>query len=367
MAETDSDQKTEQATERHLEEAMEQGRFARVPELSVLLMMVAGLTGLAFTAESASERLAGFSIATFTGFARMPVRSDTAAALMSEIIIVVGGAALPIVIASAGAALLAGGLQTGFRLTPKVLGLNWERLSLANGFGRVFSTRVLTHTAIDALKLIAIGGSLYVGARTLVHDPLFGSPVETSYLGRFMYRSATAFITRIVLSLGAIAAISFAYEKFKTAQDLKMTRQEVKDERRSSEGDNMLKGSRRRLARRLLQKQMLKAVPVADVVVTNPTHYAVALKYERGKDKAPVVLAKGENRFATRIKELAAEHGVPMVENKPVARMLFSMGRVGEVIPNELYQAVAQILAVVYRTNRYYFHRLKARRVEMAD
>jgi flagellar biosynthetic protein FlhB len=112
---------------------------------------------------------------------------------------------------------------------------------------------------------------------------------------------------------------------------------------------------------------MLRAVPIADVVITNPTHYAVALKYERGKDKAPVVLAKGEHRFALRIKELAAEHGVPTVENKPVARLLFSMGRVGEAIPSELYQAVAQILAIVYRSNRYYFHRLKTRRIEMAS
>jgi flagellar biosynthetic protein FlhB len=122
----------------------------------------------------------------------------------------------------------------------------------------------------------------------------------------------------------------------------------------------------RRLARRLMQKQMLSAVQTADVVVTNPTHYAVALKYERGRDRAPMVLAKGENRFAQRIKALAAEHGVPTVENKPLARLLFSLGRVGETIPSELYQATAEILAVVYRTHRYYFHRLKSRRLEVA-
>jgi flagellar biosynthetic protein FlhB len=118
------------------------------------------------------------------------------------------------------------------------------------------------------------------------------------------------------------------------------------------------------MARRLMQKQMLSAVATADVVVTNPTHYAVALKYERGQDKAPIVLAKGENQFARRIKALAAENGVPMVENRPVARMLYAMGEVGEAIPPELYQAVAGILAVVYRTHRYYFHRLKSRRLE---
>jgi flagellar biosynthetic protein FlhB len=366
MADTDNDQKTEQATERHLDEAMEHGRFARVPELSALLILIAALFILALTARAATDRLAGFSIATFTGFASKPVRSDTVAALVTEMILLAGGVAFPMVVACAGAALLAGGFQTGFRLTPKVLGLNLEKLDIMAGLGRIFSSKAGVHTAFDALKLVAIGGSLYLGARTLIHDPIFSSPVDTAYLGHFIFTSTTTFLTRIVVSLGVIAAISYLYERYKTSQELMMTRQELKDERRSSEGDALLKGSRRRLARRLLQKQMLKAVPTADVIVTNPTHYAVALKYERGRDKAPVVLAKGENRFALRIKDLANEHGVPTVENKPVARLLFSMGRVGEEIPPDLYQAVAQILAVVYRTHRYYFHRLRARRVEMS-
>jgi flagellar biosynthetic protein FlhB len=116
------------------------------------------------------------------------------------------------------------------------------------------------------------------------------------------------------------------------------------------------------MARRLLQKQMLSDVPNADVVVTNPTHYAVALRYERGADKAPVVLAKGERMFAKRIKALAAEHEVPMIENRPVARMLFKYGKVGKPIPVEMYEAVAEILAFVYKTHRYYFYTLRNRR-----
>jgi flagellar biosynthetic protein FlhB len=111
---------------------------------------------------------------------------------------------------------------------------------------------------------------------------------------------------------------------------------------------------------------MLAQVPTADVIVTNPTHYAVALRYDRGVDQAPVILAKGENQFARRIKAMAAEHGVPVVENKPVARMLYALGRVDEPIPGELYQAVAEILAFVYRTHRYYFFRLRARRNQAA-
>ena len=232
--------------------------------------------------------------------------------------------------------------------------------------GRIFSKATLVHSGLDLLKLVSIGFALYVGARNLLEDPLFTAPVEAAYLGQFLNQAAISFLSRLLLSLGVIAAISYAWEKFKNTQDLMMSREEVKEERRNSEGDALMKGAMRRMARRLLQKQMLSAIQTADIVVTNPTHYAVALKYERGVDKAPVVLAKGDNRFARRIKELAAEHGVPMVENRPVARLLFAMGKVGEGIPPELYQAVAEILAVVYRTHRYYYHNLKTRRLEGA-
>jgi flagellar biosynthesis protein FlhB len=211
---------------------------------------------------------------------------------------------------------------------------------------------------------VGLGTALYLGARGLMLDPLFSAPVEAAYLGQFLSHATIIFLSRLILALGFVTAISYGYEKFKTAREMMMTREEVKDERKSAEGNAQAKTAMRRMARRLLQKQMLSSVATADVVVTNPTHFAVALKYERGKDKAPMVLAKGENRFAQRIKALAAEHGVPTVENKPVARMLFSLGKVGEAIPPELYQAVAGILAVVYRTHRYYFHRLKSRRIE---
>jgi flagellar biosynthetic protein FlhB len=197
-------------------------------------------------------------------------------------------------------------------------------------------------------------------------DPLFSAPIEAAYLAHFLLHATLEFFGRLLLALGVLAALSYAYEKYKMSQDQMMTRQELKDERSGAEGNAQVKTAQRRLSRRLMQKQMLSAVPTADVVLTNPTHYAVALRYERGKDQAPVVLAKGENRFAQHIKAIAAEHGVPVVENKPVARMLFSLGQVGETIPADLYQAVASILAVVYRTHRYYFHRLKSRRLEVA-
>jgi flagellar biosynthetic protein FlhB len=363
MADEDQDQKTEQPTERHLQEAMERGQFARVPELPVLMLIASAVGVLAFTARTSAEAVGEFAITMFTRFPSITVQRDTITLQMGEMLMVLGRALAPVLFACVGAALLAGGLQSGFRLSPKAIGFKLENLNPVAGFGRIFSKSVLVKAGIDLLKLIAIGFALYAGARALMLDPLFSAPVEAAYLGTFLNNAAMSFLSRLLFALGVITAISYAWEKFKTSRDLMMTREQVKEERRNAEGNANLKAAQRRLGRRLLQKQMLSAVATADVVITNPTHYAVALKYERGVDLAPVVLAKGENRFAQRLKAIAAEHGVPTIENKPVARMLYGLGKVGETIPPALYQAVAEILAVVYRTHRYYFHQLKTRRV----
>jgi flagellar biosynthetic protein FlhB len=218
--------------------------------------------------------------------------------------------------------------------------------------------------ATDAIKFLVVGLAVWSAVKSIMNDPLFAAPVPAPRLGEFLLDSTLLLLSRFILALGAIAAVNYVWQLRKTREDLMMTRHEVKEEQKQSEGDPKIKAMLRQMARRYSQRQMLKAVPTADVVVTNPTHYAVALKYERGKDKAPMVLAKGEGAFARRIKALAGEHEVPMVENKPVARLLFKAGRVGKPIPVELYEAVAEILAFVYKTHRYYFHRLKTRRAE---
>ena len=364
MADHDQDQKTEQPTEKKLSEAMDRGQFAKSHELTVLFPIVAILGVLALTAHSASRDIAEYAVGIFTRFAFTQVGHDTVTTQLGEALFTFGRAIAPFLVAIVIAVLLASGAQSGFRLSPKAVALKFENLDPVKGLGRIFSKSVLVRSGIDLLKLAAIGSALWLGARGLLLDPLFSAPVETAYLGQFLSSATIVFLTRLLFALGIVAAISFGYEKFKMSRELMMTREEVKEERKQSEGDVHTKAAMRRMARRLLQKQMLSAVKTADVVVTNPTHFAVALKYERGVDQAPVVLAKGENRFAQRIKALAAENGVPTVENKPVARLLFAMGKVGDTIPAELYQAVAEILAVVYRTHRYYFHRLKTRRME---
>lgn len=366
MADTDQDQKTEQPTGKRLADAVERGQFAKSAELTVLFTLAALLGVMGLTVQSASRELVEYSTSMFSKFTVTSVQTDTVMVPISEAMMTFGRIVTPAFACIIIAILVASGVQSGFRLTPKAIGFKLESLNPIAGFGRIFSKAALVRGGIDLMKLAAIGSVLWFGARGLMLDPLFSAPVEAAYLGQFLNQATVLFLSRLLLGLGIVAAVSYGYEKFKISRELMMTKQEVKDEHKQSEGDGQTKAAMRRMARRLLQKQMLSAVQTADVVVTNPTHYAVALKYERGVDQAPVVLAKGENRFAQRIKAIAAEHGVPTVENKPVARLLYAVGKVGENIPSELYQAVAEILAVVYRTHRYYFHRLKARRLGQA-
>lgn len=365
MAE-ENGQKTEQPTGKRLSEAHDRGQYAKAPEIQIFATMAAILVVLSFTVEASSKYVAIFTTEIFTQFTRLSLNSETAVSQMASLLITAGIVVGPVILACTLAAVVAGGLQSGFRISYKAVGLNFDKLNIAEGFQRLFSTKIFVNVGLDSLKVIAVGSTFYIGARKLMADPLFSVPIETAYLAYFLRTAATTFFGRLLLAIGVIGAINYFYERFRTNKDLMMTKQEVKDETKGAELDGKIKMAQRRLARRLLQKQMLEAVQTADVVITNPTHYAIALKYERGRDQAPVILAKGENRFAFRIKELAAEHGVPMVENKPVARLLFSIGKVGSAIPSELYQAVAQILAVVYKTHRYYFYRLKSRRLEMA-
>ena len=360
----DQDVKTEQPTDKRLHDAMEEGQFARVPDLQVLFILIAAFFVLSFGMREYCARIASIAVGIFSALGKNALAVDGVTEWTGFAAQTMLGLILPVACACAGAAALAGGLQTQFRLTPKVLEFKPSRLDPMAGLQRLFSSAGWVKLASDTLKFLVVGYAIWGAVKSIMHDPIFYAPVPAARLGGFILDSTLLLLSRFILALGALAAVNYVYQLRKTREDLMMTRHEVKDEQKQSEGDPKLKAMLRQMARRYSQKQMLKAVTTADVVVTNPTHFAVALKYERGKDKAPMVLAKGEGAFARRIKALAAEHEVPMFENKPVARLLFKAGRVGKPIPMELYQAVADILAFVYKTHRYYFHKLKTRRAE---
>ena len=363
MAEQDQANRTEQATPKKKHEAFEKGQFAQSPDVAIAFSLATAFCLLLFVVPGIARRVIGLAAYLLGSLGRYEINAsgvsfwvDAAMGFLSPLVFPFLGAALL-------AGVVAGGLQTGFKPTPKVLEPKWENLNFVNGFSRVISARVLVQLGIDLLKLAALAGILYGAVQRILDDPIFYTPVDVVHIGAFLNDTTLYVLVRIAVACALIAIVSYAYQWYKTRKDLMMTRDEVKQERKNAEIDPHVKSAQRALARRLLRRQMLKAVPTADVVVTNPTHFAVALKYERGRDRAPVVLARGMNLFARRIRDLATEHGVPIVENKPVARALFKYGQVGREIPAQLYQVVAEILGLVYRTHRYYFHRLKARRL----
>jgi flagellar biosynthesis protein FlhB len=188
-------------------------------------------------------------------------------------------------------------------------------------------------------------------------DPIFHSSVGVARIAGFMAESSFKIVLRVALALLVLAAVDYAYQIWSTNRDMMMTKQEVKEESKSSEGNPQVKAQQRRKQRANTKRKMLMEVPKADVIVTNPTHLAIALRYDRKTMKAPKIVAKGSRLNALRIREIAKEHQVPIIENKPLARLMFKYGRVGGEIPAQLYAAVAEILAWVYRVNAYRYYR----------
>ena len=361
---SENDNATEKPTEKKLSESHAKGQFAQAPEIQVVFGLVAAYFVFLFTIDSQSR----FMIETVAGvlgnLEKYQIISDFIPQWTTMAFLTMFGLLAPMFLATTIASLLAGGLQTHFKATPEVVGLKFEKLNPVSGFQRVFSKQGLVKLVVDSGKCLIVGGLIYGSVQEILTDPIFHTPVPVHRLGSFLYDSTLALFFRLALAMGGLALLHYIFQLKKTEKDLMMTTQEIKDENRQAMGDPNVKMAQRAMARRLMQKQMLADVPNADVIITNPTHYAVALKYERGVDAAPVVLAKGQNLFAQRIKAIASKHEVPTVENKPVARALFKFGQVGKPIPAQLYQAIAEILGYVYRTHRYYFYQLKSRRLK---
>jgi len=363
MAE-ENDNATEKPTDKKLSEAHDKGQFAQAPEIQVVFGLVAAYFVFLFTLDSQSRYMTEMVASILGNLEKYQINSDfithwTGMAFMS-----IFGLLAPMFLTTTIASILAGSLQTHFKATPEVLGLKFEKLNPVSGLQRIFSKQGIVKLFVESGKCLVVGVLIYGSVKQILADPIFFTPVPIFRIGSFIYDSTLSLFFRLALAMGGIALIHYIFQLKKTEKDLMMTKQEIKDEQRQAMGDPNVKMAQRAMARRLMQKQMLADVPNADVIVTNPTHYAVALKYERGVDAAPVVLAKGQNIFAQRIKAIGSKHEVPTVENKPIARALYKFGQVGKPIPAQLYQAIAEILGYVYRTHRYYFYQLKSRRLK---
>ncbi len=349
--------KTEQATPRRLEEAHKKGQIARSAEVQTVFVLMAGTLALMFTAAEIWRRFVTASVTTYSHLHEVPLSLDAMQGYAVHGALALAACVWPVLGATVVGGLLAGSLQNHFRTAPDALEAQWERLNPITGLKRVFSFRSAVPAGLALLKLGVIIALCHGEIKSVLSDPIFYSAVDVARIAEFLAGASLRILMRVAFALVVLAAIDYAYQFWRTNKDLMMTKEEVKDEVKNTEGNPLIKSQQRRKRLGLTKRKMLLEVPKADVVVTNPTHLAVALRYDRKKMKAPRVVAKGSRLNALRIREMATQHQVPLLENKPLARLLFKHGRVGGEIPAEVYAAVAEILAWVYRINAYRYYR----------
>jgi flagellar biosynthetic protein FlhB len=342
--------RTEKPTPKRRADARRKGQIARRPELPAAAGFLAALALLQMTAEDLLARGSRLMLGVLKHASDpSPLTNETVHEMMTDAASDLAMLTLPLMGAVLVASLAGNFAQGGFTLTPEALARGRERLNPASNFKRVFSADRLVELLNQCL---VIGGIVLVSygvfVRAVEHaTTLVGLPAPQALSESGALLSSLGWRAGAVLL--ALAIADYGYGWYKHEKSLRMTRQELKDEFRQQEGDPMMKAQRRRAARAMMQRQIIREVPTADVVVTNPTHFAVALKYDQEKHAVPVVVAKGPDLMAKRIREIAANHDVPIVENPPLARALYRTVDVGGVIPPELFRAVAELLAFVYR------------------
>lgn len=347
MAEDNGD-KTEAPTPRRREEAREQGQIARSPDLSAAVLLIGSLLLLKWSGQ-------GLVAALKTLVGEMLASPGSTSAHSSDLgmiraVIIVGRALAPMMVGLFLLSVAVNLIQVGFHINPQKLQPNLGALNPLKGLQSLFGKRNggPVRAGMTLLKAFLIGVVAYsaisdrigqvVGAQRLEFIQIFGLGAEIIY----------SVAIRIGVLLLVLAILDFAYQKWRIEQQLKMTKQEVKDEMRRMDGDPKIKARRRQIAQQIATQKLKKDVPTADVIVTNPTHFAVALKYDSDSMRAPRVVAKGQDYMALRIREIAVAAGVPILERPPLARSLYSLVQVGQEIPEQFYSTVAEILAYVY-------------------
>lgn len=349
MAEESFQEKTEEATPKRREEARRKGQTAKSQELNSAVVLLSAMISLYVLGGILFNQLAGFTASTL---AQSHTYDFTAMELRTHVIgwaQVFFGTVGPVLLVVGISALVVSVSQVGFKINEEALNFKPNRLDPIQGAKRLFAMRSLVELAKGILKITIVGVISYwvispeMSTIAVLMDSSVGDIFK--YVGAMVFKVGMY----TALALLVLAILDYVYQRYEFNKSIRMTKQEVKEENKQTEGDPQVRMRIRSLQRENARRRMMDEVPEADVVITNPTHFAVALKYDLDTMATPMVVAKGKNLIAQKIKEIARESGVPMVENKPLAQALFKSVEVGQGIPEELYRAVAEVLAYVFR------------------
>lgn len=347
-------EKTEEPTAKKLDDARKEGQVAKSKEIGnafsilalfIVLKVYLGTIGNKFIElfSAVYNQLPDVCVM-YNGELPVSALTTLVRGMMIQLAIIIA----PVFIVGVIVAFVCDLVQVKWKPTTKPMQPKFSKLNPINGVKKIISLNSLMELLKSALKLGVVGYMAYSYLKDRV-DQIY-------ILYNISLKQAIGLVGEIVVDLGirvaavymVIAFLDYAYQKWKFKEDMKMTKQEVKDEYKNQEGDPQVKGKQKQRMREASMRRMMQQLPEADVVITNPTHYAVAIKYDPDKYDAPYVLAKGEDYLAQKIKDVAREHEIEIVENKPLARMLYANVEIGGLVPPELYQAVAEVLAFVY-------------------
>ena len=352
MPESQAGEKTEPATPRRREEVRKKGQVAKSADLNSSIVLLSAMLALYFLMPTFMHMLTTITRSYIENAATMRIDQHSAATLMIRAVMQAGGFFIPFMLIILTAALISNVVQVGFKLSGYPLTPRIEKLSPVAGFKRMFSMRALAELTKSVFKLIIVGLIAYLTIRgefeklvSLANADLWGA---WAFFGKLCFTLGM----RIALAFLALGLADYVFQRYQFEQDIKMTKEEVRQEIKYFEGDPQIRARVKRIRRQMAISRMMAEVPRAAVVVTNPTSLAIALQYENEKMAAPVVVAKGARLMAERIREIAAVNEVPIVENAPLAQVLYKSVEVGGFIPERLYRAVAEVLAYVYQIDR---------------
>jgi len=349
----DTSNKTEKATPRKKQEARKKGMVSKSREMTSALTLLFSIIVL--------KQLATFSVNSITSFTKysfmnLTINIEDSAELFQFLkygAYIIFKAILPMIAVVFIIAILSELFQTGFLLTTETLKISFQKINPIEGFKRIFSINSVMELIKSILKVLIIGWIGYTWAKSFIEKILLLSDMELKSTVLFSFNSIMDLMLWMAFMFFVIAFIDYIFQRRQYEKKLMMTKEEVKEEFKQTEGNPQIKSRIRETQRKISLRRMFQQLPKADVVITNPTHYAVAILYEPEKYDAPRVIAKGKDFVAMKIKEEAKKYGIRIVENKPLAQSLYNLCDVGEFIPQELYQAVAEVLAYIYSLDNY--------------
>ena len=344
-----SAERTEQATPKRKEDARKKGNVAKSFEVNSAVVLLVGTLVLSFTANYYYSSLGGMMRDVFTHFNDYQLTTDSVRLYTLQgfvfILKLLGPLVLSVLVVGAGANVL----QVGFMMSGEVIKPDLKKIDPLSGFKRLFSMKSVVELIKGVIKITIVGFVIYFTIKSAAKDFILLMDQSVTQIMIFLGHTLLKVAIRASVALIVLAALDYAFQRWEYEKDLRMTKQEIREEFKEHEGDPLIKSRIRSIQREVARKRMISEVPKADVIITNPVHYAVALKYISGEMNAPQVIAKGARKIAEKIKEIAAENDIPIVEDPPLARALYKMCNIGMEVPMDLYKSVAEILAYVYR------------------